>query len=156
MTYYLDDISWGRTDLPQIKVNPTFIIDSTAYVGTEKVLATIEVTGKNLNSEILLSLAGANYNRFSLSKTSLTPLGGQFDVLFEGQEEGVHEAYVVLSSSGAPDAYIPMAVLCHEPQGIETVRGDGLQVTGKKVLRDGQLYIQKNQTLYSILGIIVK
>lgn len=156
VTYYLDDISWGRTDLPQIKVDPTFIIDSTAYVGTEKVLATVEVKGKNLNSEILLSLAGANYNRFSLSKTSLTPLGGQFDVLFEGQEEGVHEAYVVLSSSGAPDAYIPMAVLCHEPQGIETVRGDGLQVTGKKVLRDGQLYIQKNQTLYSILGIIVK
>ncbi len=41
-------------------------------------------------------------------------------------------------------------------QGIEEVKGDGLQVTGKKVLRDGQLLIEKNGKTYNALGAEVK
>lgn len=150
VTYYLDNISWGRTDLPVIRANTTMIIDSTAVTGQKKVLGEIEVTGQNLTNEIYISVGGANYNRFSVSPTSLPATGGTFTVSFTGQESGVHEAYVVLSSSGAPDTFIPMAVLCRAAQGLDQVQRDKGQST--KVLRDGQLYLMYKGTMYDVQG----
>ena len=37
-------------------------------------------------------------------------------------------------------------------EGIETVTGDGLQVTGQKILLDGRIYILIGEDLYDILG----
>ena len=42
------------------------------------------------------------------------------------------------------------------PQGIEAVTGDGLQVTGEKMLRDGQLLIKRGNKVYTITGQIVQ
>lgn len=39
-----------------------------------------------------------------------------------------------------------------DEQGIEEVTGDGLQVTDKKVIREGQLLIEKNGKTYNALG----
>ena len=154
VTYYIDDVSWGRTDLPEIRVKPTTIIDSTAIVGQKKVLAEVEVTGRNLTNSIYLSIGGANYNRFEVSPTSLPAEGGKFTVSFTGQEEGVHEAYVVLSSKGAADAFIPMAVLCKNGTGIESVQPSG--ISSQKELRDGQIVIIRGKKKYSILGLEIQ
>ena len=155
VTYYIDDVSWGRADLPEIRFKPTYLVDSTSYVGEEKVLGEIEVEGRNLTNEIMLGVAGPNYNRFNLSTGTLPVDGGKFYVSFLGQESGVHEAYIVLSSKGAAEVYIPMSVLCHDPMGIEAVMGEGLQVTGKKIL-NGHLYILKNGKIFTIMGSLVK
>ena len=152
VTYYIDNVSWGRTDLPEIRVQPTVIIDSTAVVGQRKVIGQIEVTGRNLTSGIYISTGGANYNRFSVSPTSLPAAGGSFTVSFTGQEAGVHEAFIQLSSNGAADVFIPMAVLCTEPQGIEVVGSPESKAGSRKVLRDGVLYIEHNGTMYDIRG----
>ncbi len=37
-------------------------------------------------------------------------------------------------------------------QGIETVTGDGLQVTAEKVLRNGQMIIRRGDEMYNIMG----
>ena len=42
------------------------------------------------------------------------------------------------------------------PQGIEKVMGDGLPVTGEKVLRNGQLLIRRGDKVYSIMGQIAE
>lgn len=42
------------------------------------------------------------------------------------------------------------------PQGIDEVSGDGLQVTGKKILRDGQLFIQRGAKTYSLQGQVIE
>jgi hypothetical protein len=156
VTYYIDDVSWGRTDLPQIVVNPSYIIDSTSVVGEKKKLATIEVTGKNLTNDIWLGLAGANYTRFDLSVGTLPATGGTFDVSFEGQAVGVHEAYIVLSSKNAPDTFIPMAVRCNSPQGIESIQDSDISIQTQKILRDGNIYILRDGKMYTIIGHIVK
>ena len=156
VTYYIDDVSWGRTDLPEIIVSPASIIDDAAVLNTKKTIGTISVSSRNLTNPITLSLAGANYNRFELSATSLPIEGGEVAVSFEGQEEGVHEAYVCISSKGAPDKYVPMAVLCKAAQGIGEVTGNGLQVTGQKILRDGQLFILRGEKTYNAQGQIVR
>ena len=154
VTYYIDNVSWGRTDLPQIIANPTYVIDSTAVVGERKVLAEIEVTSKNLTGEIYISMAGPNYNRFSVSPTSLPITGGTFTLSFEGQEAGVHEAYVVLSSKDAPDTFIPVAVRCNETTEMdETI---SLTTNSRKVLRDGQLFIERSGKTFNVLGTQVR
>ena len=43
-------------------------------------------------------------------------------------------------------------VLRGQPQGLEEVTGDGLPVTGKKVLRDGHIYIQRGERMYDMTG----
>ena len=152
VTYYIDEVSWGRTDLPLISVTPATIID-TATVNTKKELATLTISGSNLTKGITLSLEGANYNRFSLSATSLPAEGGEVTLSFEGEEVGVHEAYVRLSSNGAPDTFVVIAVLCQEEgQGIETVTGYGLQVTGRKIFRNGRILILRDGKAFDLLG----
>ena len=46
----------------------------------------------------------------------------------------------------------PMDDGYQEPQGLEEVMGYGLWVTGKKILREGQLYIQRGAKLYTVTG----
>jgi len=150
VTYYIDNVSWGRTDLPEIRVMPTYIIDSAAVVGEEHLLGEIEVEGKNLTSAITVGVTGANYNRFYLSAGTLPKEGGKFTLSFLGQEEGVHEAYVFLSSKGAADAFIPLSVLCRKTQGVESV--PDIEVRTQKVLRQGQIIIIRGDSEYSLLG----
>ncbi len=154
VTYYIDNVSWGRTDLPEIRVTPTYIIDSTAIVGQEKVLCEVEVSGRNLTDNILLGVGGANYNRFDVSPTYLPSEGGTFKVLFKGQEVGVHEAYVVLSSKGAADAFIPMAVMCNLPMGLENTN----QTTEHsiKYIENGQLFLKYSGKIYDAQGKRIK
>jgi hypothetical protein len=154
VTYYVDDISWGRTDLPTLSVTPATIIDSTAVINQKKSIGTIAVSGKNLTNGITLKVEGSNYNRFSLSAASLPAEGGSVEVSFEGKDVGVHEAYVRISSKGAPDKFVPMAVLCKDSEtGVEAVMGDGLQVTGHKLLRDGQIIILRDGKAFNVLGV---
>lgn len=154
VTYFVDNVSWGRTDLPTITPNVTMIIDSLAVVGEERIIGTFSVATANLTDLVHMEIAGANYNRFKLSSESLPAEGGIVAVGFKGEEEGVHQAYIRLYSKGAADVFIPIAVLCKAAQGIEDVQKDELQCT--KVLRDGQLYIVKNGKIYNAVGTLVK
>ena len=156
VSYYVDDVSWGRTDLPNIYVTPSVVTDTT-IVNVKKDIATISISSSNVEGAISLSLAGSNYNRFSLSATSLPAAGGEVTVSFEGQEAGVHEAYIVISSKGAPDKYVVMAVLCKEEgTGIETVSGEQLEVRGRKILRNGHIIIVRDGKSFNLLGIRVE
>lgn len=109
--YYLDDISWGRTDLPVIS-HDSAKIEMIAPLSQTVTSGTVTVTGKNLANNITLKLGGANPSNFELSQTTLPAEGGKFTVKFKSDNEGVHEAFIKLSSRGAADKYIPMAVLC--------------------------------------------
>ena len=41
-------------------------------------------------------------------------------------------------------------------QGVEEVTGNGLQVTGEKFMKDGQLYIRCGEQVYDVMGRVVK
>lgn len=155
VTFYVDEVSWGRTDLPNITVTPATIIDSTAVLNEKKTIGTIAVSSANLTNGITLSIEGANYNRFSLSAASLPAEGGSVEVSFEGKEVGVHEAYIRISSKGAPDKFVPMIVKCNElPTGVEDVQSDN--VPCRKVLRNGRILILRDGKSFNVLGIRVE
>lgn len=118
VTYYLDDLGWGRTDLPEITSDSTQV-SMIATQGLDQVSGKITITGKSLNEPIKLSLGGANPSKFKLSAQSLPAEGGSFTVTFNSDNTGVHEAYVKLASRGAADKYIPLSVLVKEQSGID-------------------------------------
>ena len=155
VTYYVDNVSWGRTDLPTITPSVTMLIDSLAVVNVSREIGTITITGENLTEDISLEVGGNRYTDFSLSKSTLPKEGGEVTVTFESDLEGVHDAYVHLSSKGAADVFIPMAVLCKATaQGIENVQRTDVQCT--KVLKDGKLYLMYKGRMYDVLGARVK
>lgn len=111
VVYYVDDVSWGRTDLPVIH-HDSAKIEMIAPLSVNTMSGAVTVSGDNLTEDIRLKVMGANPSNFKLSHDVLPATGGQFAVTFKSDKEGVHEAYVKLSSRGAADTYIPMAVLC--------------------------------------------
>ena len=152
VTYYLDDVSWGRTDLPLISPDVAQIVE-TAVVNEEKVVGQITVSTQSLTQSVNVAIKGANYDKFTLSAESVPAEGGTITVSFKSDEIGVHEAYVELSSSEAPTVYVPISVLCQSAEGIDEVQ-EHAQST--KILRDGLLLIERNGVLYNAQGVRVK
>lgn len=156
ISYYVDDVSWGRTDLPVLSHDSTKI-EMIAGISTKKTSGAITVTGKNLTQDIKLKVGGANPSNFKLSTDILPVEGGQFAVTFESDKEGVHEAYIKISSRGAADTYIPMAVLCKK--NITAVENITLPEV-KTWTSNGTIYITSPTVLdiviYSINGQIIK
>ena len=154
VTYYVDDVSWGRADLPTISADVTSIAE-TAVLNEVTIVGQIMVTGHNLTSPINVSIKGANYNKFKISSETLPAEGGALAVGFQSDLEGVHEAYLELSSAEAATVFIPMSVLCKAPDGIENVQSDRSGSGADnctKVLHEGQLYILHNGTWHNAQG----
>lgn len=107
--YYIDDVTYGRTDLPSIEssiYSVAFEADQYAITSSD----TITVKGHNLTEPISISFGGNNPSNFSSNVSSLSPEGGSFIINFLSMEVGVHTAFVCLSSKGAADLYIPISV----------------------------------------------
>lgn len=117
-TYYIDDVTYGRTDIPWIRTSETEVA-FTAEPGKDAVSPVITVTTENLTEPVTLSLGGPNKSKFELSAKELPAGGGQFTVAFNSDAEGVHEAYVKLASRGAADIYVPLTVNNKIGAGIE-------------------------------------
>ena len=148
-TYLIDDVSWGRTDLPAITTDSVSIIMTTNPNAIKAVGVTVE--GKNLTEPISVTKAGANPSSFTITPTELPAEGGILAVGFQSAELGVHEAYLRLRSRGAVDVFIPMAVLVTQGQGIEKTT----QETTKAHLsvQDGSVVVVTPEGTYNLLGV---
>lgn len=78
-TYYIDDVSYGRTDLAVIQPSLRQLV-FTSTVGKDAVSEEVTVTGNNLAEPIKLTLGGANKSKFKLSTSQLPITGGSFAV----------------------------------------------------------------------------
>lgn len=108
-TYYIDDVTFGRTDIPVIRPDVTELA-FVASQGKDETSDIVNVTTENLTEPIKLTLGGANKSKFTLSTQELNAEGGNFFVQFNSDDLGVHEAYVKLASRGAADKYIALTV----------------------------------------------
>ena len=119
-TYYVDDVTYGRTDIPVIRPSVSQLA-FTAQVDKDAMSDVVSVTTENLAEPVKLSLGGANKSKFKLSASSLDAAGGLFSVAFNSSEEGVHEAYVKLASRGAADKFIALSVNNTVASGIAAI-----------------------------------
>lgn len=122
-TYYVDNVSWGRTDVPQIKVADRSAITISASVGLTRTSDEIEVTGHNLSGPISAKITGPNASKFAPTVSELPAEGGRLAVSFSPAEAGLHEAYLELSAAGAPTITIPLAGSGFS--GIDSIDADG-------------------------------
>ena len=126
-TYYVDDVTYGRTDIPVIRPSVSQLA-FTAQVDKDAMSDVVKVTTENLAEPVKLSLGGANKSKFKLSASSLDAAGGSFSVAFNSSEEGVHEAYVKLSSRGAADKFIALSVNNTVASGIAAIPADAAHI----------------------------
>ncbi|MCI6161122.1 MAG: choice-of-anchor J domain-containing protein [Prevotella sp.] len=140
-TYYIDDVSYGRTDLPTLTLSPVEMAME-AEVGKEKVSNEITLKGNRLTENVKLTVGGPNAGKFKLSTNMLPKEGGTFRVSFKSDKVGVHEAYVKVASRGAADQYIALSANNKNATGLDTVSDDAdlgavatvYDLSGKKVL----------------------
>ena len=109
-TYFIDDISFGRTDLPVITPSAQKL-ELTTPLGEQKNFTEVQVTTKNTKEPVKLTLSGRHKSKFKLSEKELPKEGGSFYVAFKSNVNGVHFATVKLTSRGAADQYIELVAL---------------------------------------------
>lgn len=126
-TYYVDDVTYGRTDIPVIRPSVSQLA-FTAQVDKDAMSDVVKVTTENLAEPVKLSLGGANKSKFKLSASSLDAAGGSFSVAFNSSEEGVHEAYVKLASRGAADKFIALSVNNTVASGIAAIPANAARI----------------------------
>lgn len=148
-TYLIDDVSWGRNDLPLISVDSTYIMATTEP--NTPLAIPVMVTGKNLTEDISVTIDGANKSKFQVAPATLPAEGGALAVGFQSELEGVHEAYLRLRSRGAVDVYIPMAVLVKLSDAIENI-GAPESADVRLLIENGTLFILTPQGKYTLAG----
>lgn len=127
-TYYIDDVSYGRTDLPVIRPSVPEVA-LYAAPGVDAVSEPVEVVTENLNEPVSLTLVGADKGKFTLSAATLPAEGGSFTVTFNDDEEGSYEVLVKIASRGAADKYVAVKTTCLTGMaGVQTAETDGVTV----------------------------
>ncbi|MDE7402006.1 MAG: hypothetical protein K2M87_01180 [Muribaculaceae bacterium] len=122
-TYYVDDFSWGSTQVPYIHTSVTeHNFDSEAETRYES--EEIIIRPQALTSDISLSISGTHADKFDVDPKLLPSEGGAVKVSFLSPEVGVHEALLKLSSQGAPDSFISLKANNTAPSGVEVIDGD--------------------------------
>lgn len=119
-SYYIDDFSWGQTNVPLIRPN----IRQGSFNATAGKKATspdIEIEGIALTSDIKISLYGAHKGFFTLSTTTLPAAGGKFNLEFLNTEPGEFAVEVDLNSEGAPLTAVIVGVQNETATGITDV-----------------------------------
>lgn len=96
-SYFVDDFSWGRTDVPFIRIDRQ-LVEADAMKNAEHTSPEITVTGFNLNSPIEVSVSGTHGKCFTPSVTELPAEGGKVSLKFLTQESGVHNGVLTLNS----------------------------------------------------------
>lgn len=89
---------------PTITVTEVFVPDMTANVGEEDA-ETINISGANLTTNIIVTIDGANANMFSVttSPDPLTSAGGTAVIKYTPTAQGTHSATLHVNSTGAPE-----------------------------------------------------
>lgn len=107
--YYVDDVTWGRTDLPIIKTN-TRVLEFVTTPNQPSETKTIKVETENVSKEIKVRLGGRNTKGFKVTPKTLPAEGGELSVRFTSAVEGLHEGFIRLSTRGAADQIIDLRV----------------------------------------------
>lgn len=142
--YYIDDFSWGRGDVPFIRPLHKAVEFSTAENSLSK---SVTVHGLNLGQPIAVSVTGKDAKAFTTSVTELPAAGGQFNISWDGSGDQ-HEAYVKLSSAGAPDAYIALSGSAQT--SIDGIAADGAEVEGIYTLTGARVSATPAPGLYIV------
>ena len=120
VVWYLDDVTWGRNDIPFIR--PLTKTESFTCNANEEHISNFTINGIRLTGDINLKMVGSHASNFTLSTATLPATGGNFTVTFRSEAtETLHTGYVELSSDGAPKSYIEIYATTNNTQGVADI-----------------------------------
>lgn len=119
-SYFVDDFSWGRTDVPFIRIDRQ-LLEAEAEKSVEHTSPEITVTGFNLNSPISVSVSGTHGKNFTPSVTELPAEGGKVSLKFLSQELGAHSALLTLKSGDSQSHILLNYNVADTNTGLESV-----------------------------------
>ena len=123
--YFVDDVSFGRTDLPLITPSQTDVAMQVSSASGAR-SGEIKVETANLTEPVRLTLGGTHMEKFKLSASSLPQEGGSFHVTLQADAEGTYVANVKLTSRGAATRYVSFVATVQT--GIQTLLTDAADV----------------------------
>lgn len=129
-TYFVDDFSWGRTDVPFIRTSHQ-LFEQTAVANAEHTSPELTITGFNLDAPIEVSLSGTHAKNFTASTEQLPAEGGKLSLKFLSDAAGDHNAVLSLKS-GDSQSHILLSYSVGEQTGVEGIAKE----TGKVVVSD--------------------
>ena len=133
-TYYVDDVTWGRNDIPFIR--PADKLHEFTTTANTEYSREFSVKGLNLTEPIQLKMVGSHAAKFALSHTEVPAEGGTFTVKFNSDATEPHTAFVEMKSGKAPVSYIELHGDVQTSTGIEDVTaGDAAAVVVDGVLK---------------------
>lgn len=139
--YYVDNFSWGRTDVPFIRTSHR-VIEGEANVNKQFTTDEISIEGKNLTEPISLSLSGEHASAFSLSHNELPAEGGKFTVSFQSENEAQHNAWLTLKSGNDAQTIMSLSIDNKKETGVENIVFDAditmsvYDIAGRSILVD--------------------
>lgn len=147
-TYLIDDVSWGREDLPIINVDG-LEVNETAVKGLVKTFD-VTVRGENLTESITMSFTGNHPSKFSMEPKSLPTEGGTVKITFQADTEGTQDAYLRLRSRGAVDVYVHCTIVVQLQTPVEDVKMD--ETKSHVLWENGTIYINTPTGKYTLGG----
>lgn len=130
-TYFIDDVSFGRTDIPVIRTDREEVYMD-AVDGASVTSPDVIVTTENLKKGVGITLEGKYKDDFSLSSSVLPAEGGKFNVTYNGSyADGYYGIYAKLSSEGAAPKYVAFfASIVSGIQSVEVSAADRVEIIG--------------------------
>ena len=125
--YYVDDFSWGRSDIPFIRTD----IKSVDFNKNGNISDAVDVavSGLNLEDDIKVEMTGANASSFVSSHTNLPSTGGTVRINFAPSDKKSHSAYLKLSNAKAPDTYVEL-LADNTNSGVDNITTEMVEVEG--------------------------
>ena len=146
-TYYVDGVSWGRTDIPQVKAD-TRSFAYAAPLNTSFTSTAINIVGLNLTEDINVKISGTDAAFFTPSATTLPSTGGELTLNSTFTEEREYVANIELTSTGAGAFLIEVKASASTLTGVSNITvkpvdtNAAYDLTGRKVRHTGKgLYI---------------
>lgn len=146
--YYIDNVTYGRTDLPAIVPAQTEVhIKANAKTASSLQL---NIEGRNLTSDINVAVSGADAERFTVSPAILPAEGGLLTITFLAPEEGDYTAELILTADGAPATAI--ALSAKNDPAIEAIEAIDADAAGgiAAVLDGGNLLVKATEQIASV------
>ena len=155
LNWMIDNVSFGRTDLPEITVDKEFLY--VPYKTKQKTAPVVfKVTTKNNPTDkVSIALSPSKMKKnFQLLTPELNPEGGEASFIFYSEDGKKHAAAFIVQVPGAEPAIVKVLADIHT--GIENVEnGNGatpIVVDGN--IKMGETY--KNYHIYSTAGQLLK
>ena len=155
LNWMIDNISFGRTDLPEITVDKEFLY--VPYKTKQKTAPVVfKVTTKNNPTDkVSIALSPSKMKKnFQLLTPELNPEGGEASFIFYSEDSKKHAAAFIVQVPGAEPAIVK--VLADINTGIENVENSN---GATPIVVDGNIKmggIYKNYHIYSTAGQLLK